>query len=103
MALAWALSGAAIRKKLFAPPGRAGTWQLARLAVRQLAVAEGLTNARLYWLATGISAFASVELNGPTMPRISESTPIRLMFCVPLAGSWTPARESSNGLKIRRK
>jgi hypothetical protein len=49
-------------------------------------VFDGLIIASGAWLAIGISAAATPELNGPTMPRISLLEMNCWTFCAPLVG-----------------
>src|ERR1700680_553951 len=50
-------------------------------------VFEGLISARWFWLATGISATATFELNGPTTPTTDWSLESAVMLAAPWAGS----------------
>src|SRR5437868_15453086 len=63
-------------------------------------VRHGLVFAGLIWtiearFVTGISALATLELNGPITPSTLLSSTKAAMFWAPLAGSWTPATASS--------
>src|SRR5581483_3513796 len=66
-------------------------------------VLEGLTMASGALFATGISAAATPELNGPTMPRILVFEIICWTFCAPLVGSCLPLTASSNGTNFSVK
>ena len=70
-------------------------WQYERSCVRHSLVLDGLIIARGAALATGISALATPELNGPTMPRINLLEIIAWTFCAPLAASCAPLTASS--------
>src|SRR5579859_2812577 len=68
--------------------------------VRQSFVFDGLTIARDPRFATGISAAATFELNGPTIPRILLSLSICWTFCVPFCGSCAPLTVSSKPFQV---
>src|SRR5437660_1497792 len=63
--------------------------------VRHWLVLAGLICARCARLLIGISARATLELNGPTTPRTAESFTNDWRFCAPFCGSWTPLTASS--------
>src|SRR5690349_13088275 len=71
--------------------------------VRHSFVFDGLTIASGAWLATGISAAATPELNGPTMPSTLVLEMICCTFCAPLVGSCLPLTASSNGTNFSVK
>src|SRR6266571_251704 len=58
--------------------------------VRQGFVLAGLIWARGAWLVTGISALATLLLNGPTMPATRASPTSAVTFWAPTAGSCRP-------------
>jgi len=58
-------------------------------------VFEGLIRARLARFATGISAAATPELNGPTTPRMSLLEMMSVMFWAPFVASCLPLTASS--------
>src|SRR5438445_10962024 len=63
-------------------------------------VRHGLVFAGLIWtiearFVTGISALATLELNGPITPSTLLSSTKAAMFWATLAGAWTPASASS--------
>src|SRR5438876_1726107 len=63
--------------------------------VRHWLVLAGLICARCALLLIGISARATLELNGPTTPRTFESLTNCWRFWAPFCGSWTPLTASS--------
>src|SRR2546425_12912499 len=63
--------------------------------VRHWLVLAGLICARCARLLIGISARATLELNGPTTPRTAESLTNCWRFWAPFCGSWTPLTASS--------
>src|SRR6266576_1761705 len=63
--------------------------------VRHWLVLAGLICARCARLLIGISARATLELNGPTTPRTFESLTNCWRFWAPFCGSWTPLTASS--------
>src|SRR5256886_11264950 len=63
--------------------------------VRHWLVLAGLICARCARLLIGISALATLELNGPTTPSTAESLTNCCMFCAPFCGSCTPLTASS--------
>src|SRR6266699_1327928 len=63
--------------------------------VKHWLVLAGLICARCARLLIGISARATLELKGPTMPRTFESLTNCWRFCAPFCGSWTPLTASS--------
>src|SRR5207245_6264640 len=63
--------------------------------VKHWLVLAGLICARCARVLIGISARATLELKGPTMPWTFESLTNRWRFCAPFCGSWTPLTESS--------
>src|SRR2546430_2971219 len=71
--------------------------------VRHSLVLDGLIIASGAWLATGISAAATPELNGPTMPRTLVLEMICWTFWAPLVGSCLPLTASSNGVNFSVK
>src|SRR5579862_687883 len=64
-----------------------GSLQTETTTVRQGLVFEGLIKARWFCDATGISASATDELNGPTTPITVPSDASAVMFAAPCAGS----------------
>src|SRR5947199_5590018 len=64
--------------------------------VRQGFVLAGLIWARGAWLVTGISALATLLLNGPTMPATRASPTSPVTFCAPTAGSNEPLGPTSS-------
>src|SRR6266849_2023724 len=64
--------------------------------VRHGLVLAGLICARGAWLLMGISALATLLLNGPTTPTTSASPTRAVMFCAPTAGSCVPLGPTSS-------
>src|SRR5712691_12958352 len=71
--------------------------------VRHSFVFDGLIIPSGALLATGISAAATPELNGPTMPRTLVLEMICWTFWAPLVGSCLPLTASSNGTNFSVK
>src|SRR5205807_7748948 len=63
--------------------------------VKHWLVLAGLICARFARLLIGMSARATLQLNGPTTPRTFEALTNCWRFCAPFCGSWTPLTESS--------
>jgi hypothetical protein len=61
-------------------------------------VVEAPSSTRLAWLATGISAMAISELEGPMIPSILVSSIIWRTFWTPFVAERSPATVSSKGL-----
>src|SRR5450759_1862963 len=71
-------------------------------------VSEMFVFAGLHWtrpaaFPIGISAFATLELNGPTTPMTDASLTSVWMFLAPCCGSWTPLTASSWTFRVTLK
>ena len=67
-------------------------------SVKPSFVFDGEISASPASLVNGISALATLELNGPTIAITELSAMNVLTFCAPAAGSWMPWTASSSRL-----